>query len=156
MGHQTLMDLSMTLTTKATKVSVCPWQSCLTLISLVAVRAKNKGTVFLKNVFLIFLLILEERKLGRERERGRDGAGRERLICCSTYLCIHWLILVLALTRDQTHSLGVLNDALTNWATWPGHKVFWLRAQWVAALTSQGEGYLVDKGCSGPVYPMNP
>ena len=29
------------------------------------------------------------------------------MIYCSTYLCIHWLILVCALTRDQTHNLGV-------------------------------------------------
>ena len=33
------------------------------------------------------------------RERERKGE-REREICCSTYLCIHWLILVYALTGD--------------------------------------------------------
>ena len=32
----------------------------------------------------------------------------EILVCCSTYLCIHWLIFVCALTRDQTHNLGIL------------------------------------------------
>ena len=31
---------------------------------------------------------------------------RETLICCFTYLSIHWLILVCALTRDCAHSLG--------------------------------------------------
>ena len=32
---------------------------------------------------------------------------RETLICCSTYLCIHWLILVCALTKCQpTELLG--------------------------------------------------
>ena len=30
---------------------------------------------------------------------------RETSICCSTYLCIHWLILVCTLTRDRTHNL---------------------------------------------------
>ena len=33
-------------------------------------------------------------------------------MCCSTYLCIHWLILVCALTGDQTHNLGVLGTML--------------------------------------------
>ena len=28
-------------------------------------------------------------------------------ICCSTHLCIHWLILVRALTWDQTRNVGV-------------------------------------------------
>ena len=32
---------------------------------------------------------------------------RERLICCSTSLCIHRLLSVCALTGDQTHNLGV-------------------------------------------------
>ena len=39
------------------------------------------------------------------RERGKE---KETLICFSTYLCIHWLILVCALTGDQTHNLGIL------------------------------------------------
>ena len=30
------------------------------------------------------------------------------LICCFTYLCIHWLLLVCALARVWTHNLGVL------------------------------------------------
>ena len=41
----------------------------------------------------------------RKRERERE---EETVICCSTYLCIHWLILVCVLTRDQTCNLGVL------------------------------------------------
>ena len=47
----------------------------------------------------LYLLIL------RERERERE---REISICCSTYLCMHLLILTCALTRDQSHNLGVL------------------------------------------------
>ena len=31
---------------------------------------------------------------------------RETLICCSTYQCIYWLILVCALTQDRTCNLG--------------------------------------------------
>ena len=46
--------------------------------------------VFLK--YIIYLSILE-------REWGTDGE-RETLICCSTYLCIHRLLLVCALTGD--------------------------------------------------------
>ena len=44
-----------------------------------------------------------EREEGGERER-------ETSICCSTYLCTHWLILVcaLTLTGDGTHILGAL------------------------------------------------
>ena len=39
-------------------------------------------------------------------------------ICCFTYLCIHWLILICALTRDQTYiTLAYQDNALTNWAT---------------------------------------
>ena len=40
--------------------------------------------------------------------RYREGRGeRETSICCSTYLCIHWLLLVRALTGDLTRNLGV-------------------------------------------------
>ena len=31
---------------------------------------------------------------------------RETLICYSTYLCMHWLLLICALTRDQTCNFG--------------------------------------------------
>ena len=55
-------------------------------------------------VFLIFIYWFE-RERQRETERGRE---RETLICCSTYLCIHWLILVCTLTGDWTHNLGTL------------------------------------------------
>ena len=51
----------------------------------------------------------------REREMG----GREREICCSTYLCIHLLILVCALTEDRTYNLGVsgrCSNQLSYWA----------------------------------------
>ena len=42
-----------------------------------------------------------------EKERERE---REASICCSTYLYIHWLILICFLTRDETCNLGVLGQ----------------------------------------------
>ena len=41
-------------------------------------------------------------------DRGGRWREREMLICCSTYLYIHWLFLVRTLTRDQTHKLGIV------------------------------------------------
>ena len=37
---------------------------------------------------------------------------RERNICCSTYLCIHWLIFVTCPDGDEdgTHNIGVLGQ----------------------------------------------
>ena len=45
----------------------------------------------------VFVGIFLREKWGGVRERERE---RERLSGCSTYLCIHWLILVCVLTRD--------------------------------------------------------
>ena len=39
-------------------------------------------------------------------ERGRERK-KHRLMYYFTYLCIHWLITVCALTGDRTHSLGI-------------------------------------------------
>lgn len=36
-----------------------------------------------------------------------DLREREPSVCCSTYLCMHWLLLICALIRDGTCSLGV-------------------------------------------------
>ena len=64
-----------------------------------------------------------------EREKGREGGGqrkgerrkkrerereRERLIPCSPYLCIHWLILVCALTGDQPGTKAYQDNAWTS------------------------------------------
>ena len=49
-----------------------------------------------------FFFLLEKGK-GREGEREKERT----LIYCSTYSCIHWLLLVCALTRDQTFNLGI-------------------------------------------------
>ena len=50
------------------------------------------GFADMLNIFFIDL---------REREKERER------ICGSTYLNIHWLLLVCALTGDQTHTHGV-------------------------------------------------
>ena len=52
--------------------------------------------------------------IGGARER-----ERKRKICLlSTYLCIHWLILTCALTRDQTYNFGV-SSGHSNWLSCP-------------------------------------
>ena len=50
-----------------------------------------------------------------EREQGRE---RETLFCCSTQLCVHWLIL--RQPSMEPTALVYWHDALTNWATRPG------------------------------------
>ena len=65
------------------------------------------GIIFFSSLKHFYWLILEK---GRGREGGREREGereREREICCSTYLCIHWLLLVCSLTWDLTHNLGI-------------------------------------------------
>ena len=54
-------------------------------------------------IYLFILLILE-----RESKTS---------ICCSTYLDIHWLILVCALTVIEPATLACWDNALTNWTT---------------------------------------
>ena len=56
-----------------------------------AVRAKNKGTVFLKNVFLIFLIDFRGKE-GREGEGERERWGREREINLLFHLFMHSLV----------------------------------------------------------------
>ena len=65
---------------------------------------------FEKNIYVLVSREREEwrgggrRKEGRKRERERE---RETPICSSTYVRIHWFSPVCALTRDQTHNLGI-------------------------------------------------
>ena len=53
-----------------------------------------------------------ERKngVGGERESERERERERHIEICSTYLCIDWLILLCALTRDPTCNLGVLGQ----------------------------------------------
>ena len=55
----------------------------------------------------IFFIDLREKEREEERERERD---KQTLICCSTYLCIHWLILVCAMTRG-----GICHFGISGW-----------------------------------------
>ena len=50
--------------------------------------------------------MIDEGERERERERERD----KHQFWSSTYLCIHWWLLVCALTGDQTQNLGVLGQ----------------------------------------------
>lgn len=51
----------------------------------------------------VFCLLKIFKKFINLRERERE---RERLTCCYTHLCIHWLTLACALTADRTHNPG--------------------------------------------------
>ena len=70
--------------------------------------------------FYYYFLLIDFRE-GKERRGEREGGRkRETSICFSTYLCFHWLLLLLwALTRDQSRNLTLAywDNALTNWAT---------------------------------------
>lgn len=70
--------------------------------------------------FLIYLSVFRE-----------GGGERESSICCSTYLCIHWLILTCTLARDGTHNLSYGDDTLTSLATQT-----YLEAAWAAAAAA--------------------
>ena len=58
-----------------------------------------------------------------EREEGRK---RETLICCS----IHWLILVYG------------DNALSNWATWPGQDLWVLRFNFLLIFSFKGSSFV--------------
>ena len=56
------------------------------------VPSRPMNRIFIILLFISFREREEERETKREREK-----ERERSTCCSTYLCIHWLILTYAL-----------------------------------------------------------
>ena len=67
---------------------------------------------FLRSVYLdvcIWMLLKKHCWIFFLREREKETS-----ICYSTYWCIHWLILVCALTGDWTHKLGVLGRCCNN------------------------------------------
>ena len=74
----------------------------------IMVNSTDPGATPLGFNFFSFVLILE----------------RETLNCCSIYLCIHWLILVCTLTRDQTYNIGLSKHASTKLATWPRQPIY--------------------------------
>ena len=70
------------------------------------------GTSF--TFFFFYLLILErERKEGREKHR----------FCCPTYLCLHWLLLLCALTGDKTRNTGA-SGRCSNQLSYPARASF--------------------------------
>ena len=60
-----------------------------------------------RNAQFNFLLIIDFREREREGGERKQGEG-ETMTSFSTYFCLHWLIFVCALTRDQTCCLGIL------------------------------------------------
>ena len=60
--------------------------------------------------FLNFYFLILDNKRSREGEREK----KTTLICCSTHSCIHWLILVYALTGIKPITLAYQEDSLTN------------------------------------------
>ena len=52
---------------------------------------------------------------------------REASVCCSTHLCIPWLLLVCALTGDWTHNLNVSEHY--NWVARPAQFSLFLHCQ---------------------------
>ena len=52
----------------------------------------------------------------KEREKKRSS-------CCSIYLCTHWLLFICALTRDQTHNLG-LSGQHSNQQSYPARVMY--------------------------------
>lgn len=55
----------------------------------------------------------KEGKRERKMEKGRDR-GKETSTCCSTYLCIHWLIPTCAPVGTKPATLVHLDDTTTN------------------------------------------
>ena len=75
--------------------------------------AKIYWPTFFLFSFKFYLLILE-------RERGRRRK-KKTSVYRFTNLCIHWLILVCALTGNWTCDPRIYKtDALPNWVPWPG------------------------------------
>ena len=78
---------------------------------------KIKVALFLFRIFLIlapdhnflsFYFLILERGGERQRETDRQtDRQKETSICCFTYWCMHWLIIVCALTRGWTHNLSI-------------------------------------------------
>ena len=71
---------------------------------------------------IIFLLFLFQKLSSLILEREEE---RETSTCCSTYVCIHWLLIVCALTGDQTHNLSVLGQR-SNKLSYPARALLFL------------------------------
>ena len=91
---------------------------CFTLIYLIIYFNIHICYINLQIYILIILLI---DWFERERE-GRRERERETSICCSTNLCINWLIPVCALTRDWTCNPGV-SEQCSNQLSYPARAI---------------------------------
>ena len=68
-----------------------------------------------------------ERERKREKEGGKEREKQKTLIWCSTYLYIHWLLLVCALTRGWTHNCDALEWCSNQLSHLPGYilSLYW-------------------------------
>ena len=96
------------VTTFTKTFDACSWKLKLLNLSSLALTLLFISLFF--SFLKITLLFLRFYSLILEREKAT-------LIRCSTYFCIHWLLLVCALTWYQT-TLVYWDNILTNWATW--------------------------------------
>ena len=73
----------------------------------------------------------------RKGERRREGETRETAVGCSTYLCIHWLLLVCALIGDQTCNLGTWGQC-SNQLSYSARTLlgFLLRLHWICIVSN--------------------
>ena len=67
----------------------------------------NKISKKFTYLFFIDWFLEREDKGRREGKEGVKEIEREASSCCCIYLCIHWLLLVCALTGDWTCNIGV-------------------------------------------------
>ena len=80
--------------------------------------------LLLSSTSFLFFKFIDFREEGGSGGKGREERERKKKtsICCSTYLCICWLIPVCALTGDQSHNLGVSGQC-TNQLSHPARAV---------------------------------
>ena len=93
----------------------------LLLSLLMLIAASPPHLSFLRYIYKYIFFI--DWFFKRERGGGREG-GRETPVCCSNYLCMHWLILVHAWPGAAPATVAYQDDALTNWATRTGQSLF--------------------------------
>ena len=79
------------------------WPKWSTFMTSGFYRTVSLSYLRIFNVIFPFLILKKFYLLIWERE-----TDRQTLICCSTCSCIHWLILICALTGDWTWNPGVL------------------------------------------------
>ena len=51
---------------------------------------------------------------------------KETSLCCSTHLCIRWLLLACAWPEIKPVTVTYRDNTLTKWATWPGQVLYFV------------------------------